>query len=79
MSTDSTAVANLSTDEYRRALELGRAGKITDLDQDRVSAAWRERFPDWRARHWTYTDPAGDGVLRLVPVNVTRQRRPAAA
>ncbi|WP_405180839.1 hypothetical protein OG225_06475 [Nocardia sp. NBC_01377] len=64
--------------EYEQLLERGYAGALSALTEDRVSADWRDRFPDWRARNWVYTDTAGDGVLRLAPLNVTRQRRAAA-
>ncbi|WP_157978693.1 MULTISPECIES: hypothetical protein [Nocardia] len=65
--------------EYQQLLERGYAGPVSALTEDQVETDWRDRFPDWRGRNWVYLDTDDAGVLRLAPVNVTRQRRASAA
>ncbi|MFI5501110.1 hypothetical protein ACIA5E_18785 [Nocardia asteroides] len=67
-------VESITTSELAGRVHLGTAGPITALGEDPVIERWREQFPRWRGKHWTYR--ADDTtVLRLHPLNVTRNRR----
>ncbi|MBF6215925.1 hypothetical protein IU469_31905 [Nocardia puris] len=65
-----TETTTLTRDEFDTAEHFGAAGAATALEPDTI-ARWREQFPDWKAKHWHYTDPADPhGAQHLRPVNV---------
>ncbi|MGY2087850.1 MULTISPECIES: hypothetical protein [Nocardia] len=60
----------LTRAEFDTAEHFGAAGAVTALADETV-ARWREQFPDWKAKHWGYTDPeAPHGARHLRPINV---------
>ncbi|WP_063047849.1 hypothetical protein [Nocardia pseudovaccinii] len=60
----------LTRAEFDTAEHFGTAGAVTALAAETV-ARWREQFPDWKAKHWGYTDPeAPHGARHLRPINV---------
>ena len=77
MSTNPVAVQSVTRAQYQNLVDRGYAGPVTDIPDAPQLARWRERFPDWRGRYWTYS---GDGgVLRLVPVNLAHRTSTRAA
>ncbi|MGV9678826.1 hypothetical protein ACWDSJ_26380 [Nocardia sp. NPDC003482] len=68
-------VASVSRSEFEQLAHRGRAGDATDLESSPALDDWRAEQPDWRGRHWTYTEDES-GVLRLAPLNLTRTARP---
>jgi hypothetical protein len=65
-----TTTLTLTRAEFDAAEHLGAAGAATALGENTVTG-WREQFPDWKAKHWGYTDPeAPHGARRLRPINV---------
>ncbi|MFX0573757.1 hypothetical protein [Nocardia nepalensis] len=78
MSSNPVAVQSMTRAEYQTLVERGYAGLVTAIPDTPGLEGWRSQFPDWRARNWTYTEDER-GVLRLGPVNLTRQRNARAA
>ncbi|WP_280335048.1 hypothetical protein [Nocardia wallacei] len=68
----------VSRSEYEQLTHLGRAGDAPALESSPVTEQWRAEHPDWRGRHWAYTEE-DHGVLRLRPLNVARATRPRPA
>ncbi|MGY1947631.1 hypothetical protein [Nocardia asiatica] len=60
----------LTRTEFDTAEHFGAAGAVTALGPDTVDR-WREQYPDWKAKHWGYTDPESPhGARYLRPINV---------
>ncbi|MFD5179360.1 hypothetical protein ACFWM1_26370 [Nocardia sp. NPDC058379] len=69
-----TPVESISTSDLANRVHLGTAGPVTALGEDPALARWRQQFPGWRGKHWTYRGDDAD-TLRLLPLNVARNRR----
>ncbi|MFJ2834293.1 hypothetical protein ACIO52_02910 [Nocardia sp. NPDC087230] len=67
-------VESISTIDLANRVHFGTAGPVTELGEDPVIERWRQQFPGWRGKHWTYRADDSD-TLRLHPLNVTRNRR----
>lgn len=66
-------IESITTRDLAHRIHLGTAGPVTALGDDPVIERWREQFPSWRGKHWTYRADNAD-TLRLHPLNVTRRR-----
>ncbi|MGW4366996.1 hypothetical protein ACWEKT_15245 [Nocardia takedensis] len=65
----------LTREEFVTAEHFGAAGPATALAEQTVTR-WREQHPDWKAKHWGYTDPEGPhGARRLRPINVATRTK----
>ncbi|WP_433755787.1 hypothetical protein [Nocardia sp. CA-135398] len=60
----------LTRAEFDSAEHFGTAGTVTALGENTVTR-WREQHPDWKAKHWCYSDPGHYGARFLHPINVT--------
>ncbi|MGW6421423.1 hypothetical protein ACWF82_02005 [Nocardia sp. NPDC055053] len=67
-------VESITTSDLTNRVHLGTAGPVAALGEDPVIERWREQFPSWRGKHWTYRADDAD-TLRLHPLNITRTRR----
>ncbi|MEV4241354.1 hypothetical protein AB0J47_40045 [Nocardia sp. NPDC049737] len=59
----------LTRAEFDSAEHFGAAGVVTALGEDTVTR-WREQHPDWKAKHWGYSDPDEHGARFLRPINL---------
>ncbi|WP_109529376.1 MULTISPECIES: hypothetical protein [Nocardia] len=65
----------LTRAEFDTAEHFGAAGAATALGAETV-ARWREEFPDWKTKHWAYSDPESPhGARYLCPINVATRTK----
>ncbi|WP_433204717.1 hypothetical protein ACQP1G_16510 [Nocardia sp. CA-107356] len=64
----------LTRAEFDSAEHFGAAGTVTALGENTVTR-WREQHPDWKAKHWGYSDPDQHGARFLRPINVTARTK----
>ncbi|MBF6100466.1 hypothetical protein IU510_20620 [Nocardia cyriacigeorgica] len=58
-----------SRSEFDLAVHLGVAGPATALAGATVDR-WRELDPEWKGKHWAYSDPDGHNARYLRPTNL---------
>ncbi|MGV9823467.1 hypothetical protein [Nocardia xishanensis] len=81
MSAPTTTAHPLQTlprEDYARLEQRGLAGLVPAILDSAVAERWRTDYPGWRGRYWAWIGDEA-GVLRLRPINVTRQRAQRAA
>ncbi|MBY8864041.1 hypothetical protein K7711_46795 [Nocardia sp. CA2R105] len=72
-------VSAISRAQFEQLAHRGLAGEVPELKTSVASEQWQSEHPDWRGRHWAYTEDEA-GVLRLHPLNIARAtRQPRAA
>ncbi|MFI2478774.1 hypothetical protein [Nocardia xishanensis] len=59
----------LTRTEFATAEHFGAAGTVTALGEDTITR-WRGEHPQWKAKHWSYSDPDRLGARFLRPINV---------
>ncbi|WP_157187582.1 hypothetical protein [Nocardia vinacea] len=64
----------LTRTDFDSAEHFGTAGTITALSEPTVTR-WREQHPDWKAKHWRYSDPDQHGARFLHPINVAARTK----
>ncbi|MFG1795814.1 hypothetical protein [Nocardia sp. NPDC049149] len=68
----------ITREEFDRRVHFGDAGTASQLDDVDI-ARWRQQYPDWKAKYWSYIPVSDEGtMLRLEPINVaarTKARR----
>ncbi|MEV6059885.1 hypothetical protein AB0L62_07755 [Nocardia asteroides] len=64
----------VSRSEFDLAAHFGVAGPATDLTPATIQR-WRERDPDWKAKHWAYTEPDQHRARHLRPINLTTRTK----
>lgn len=79
MSASTPTVHSLTRDEFERLEHRGYAGAAPVIADSAVLDRWRGDHPAWRGRYWAFLDDGEHDVLRLRPINVTRQTAQRAA
>ncbi|WP_405165542.1 hypothetical protein OG203_10810 [Nocardia sp. NBC_01499] len=60
----------ITREEFDRRAHFGDAGTTSVLNEAEL-ARWREQYPDWKGKYWSYSPVADDDrLLRVQPVNV---------
>ncbi|MGW6730666.1 hypothetical protein ACWF9G_32605 [Nocardia sp. NPDC055029] len=64
----------LSRSEFDLAAHFGVAGPATDLAPATIKR-WRAGDPDWKGKHWAYTEPDDFEARRLRPINLATRTK----
>ncbi|MFD4432594.1 hypothetical protein [Nocardia sp. NPDC058497] len=62
-------VDTVARSEFDLAAHFGVAGSATDLTPQTIER-WRASDPDWKGKHWAYTEPDNCDARRLRPINL---------
>ncbi|WP_028478885.1 hypothetical protein [Nocardia sp. CNY236] len=64
----------IDRDQLKCAEHFGTAGPVTALTENTI-ARWRKQHPDWKAKHWGYSEPDHQGARMLQPINVVSRTK----
>lgn len=64
----------LTRAELDLATHLGVAGPASELQPTTIQR-WQASDPEWKGKHWAYTEPDDFGARHLHPINLTTRTK----